>query len=47
VSKNSKKGEFNKKWREMKSIIKIESIRDFKGKDKSETAVRYVHIFVR
>jgi predicted transposase YbfD/YdcC len=25
----------------MKSIIRIESIRDFKGKDKIETAVRY------
>jgi predicted transposase YbfD/YdcC len=33
--------ESHKKWREMKSIIRIESIRDFKGKDKIETAVRY------
>lgn len=28
-------------WANMKSVIKIESIRDFKGKDKIETSVRY------
>jgi predicted transposase YbfD/YdcC len=33
--------ETHQKWKGMKSIIKIESTRDFKGKDKKEQAVRY------
>lgn len=33
--------DLHSKWEGMKSIIRIESIREFKGKDKIETATRY------